>query len=192
VNGSPTPTPADLAAPSVQAECRAPGYILPEAEPVASADAIRRALRHHAKGVTVITAGAATPVGFCATSFASLSLDPPLACFAVGLRAGSWPTVRTATHVMVHLLAAAQEPLARRFAAAPSPSAKFGPDTRWHRGVFGLPVLDEVLAWLALEPVERITTGDHVLVVGRVVAAHSRAAGGPLLHHHGRFVALSH
>lgn len=204
---------AGAAGPSLEAECQAPGYILPEAAPGASAvpgavssvsassatpstpsapsDAVRAALRHHAKGVAVITAGAAAPVGFCATSFASLSLDPPLVCFAVGLHTGSWPTMRSAPYVMVHLLSAAQETLAQRFAAATSPSAKFGPGTRWHHGVYNLPVLDDVLAWLALEPVSRVTAGDHVLVIGRVVAVHSNAAEGALLHHRGRFIALT-
>jgi flavin reductase (DIM6/NTAB) family NADH-FMN oxidoreductase RutF len=152
-------------------------------------EAVRAVLRHHAKGVTVITAGAQTPVGFCATSFASLSLAPPLMSFAIGLRTASWPTVQTAPHVMVHLLSDAQENLAYTFAGAAT--AKFGPETRWHRGILGLPVLDDVLAWLALEPVARHAAGDHALVIGRVIAAQSVAAGEPLLHHAGRFTGLT-
>ena len=50
-------------------------------------------MRHHAKGVTVITAGTEVPIGFCATSLASVSLDPPIVSFTVGLRATSWATV---------------------------------------------------------------------------------------------------
>ncbi|HEY3477560.1 MAG TPA: flavin reductase family protein, partial [Streptomyces sp.] len=78
----------------------------------------RSVMRHHAKGVAVITAGEDTPVGFCATSLTSVSLDPPLVSFTVGLRAASWPTVEAARHVMVHLLADGQEEIARRFARA--------------------------------------------------------------------------
>ena len=51
-------------------------------------------MRHHAKGVTVITAGTEVPIGFCATSLASVSLDPPIVSFTVGLRATSWATSR--------------------------------------------------------------------------------------------------
>jgi flavin reductase (DIM6/NTAB) family NADH-FMN oxidoreductase RutF len=154
----------------------------------AGPDTVRAVLRHHAKGVTVITAGAGTPVGFCATSFTSLSLDPPLMSFAVGLRTASWTAIQTAAHVMVHLLSDAQEDLARTFAGR---AAKFGPETRWHRGILGLPVLDDVLAWLVLEPVARHVTGDHVLVIGRAIATRCVAAGGPLLHHDGRFIGLT-
>src|ERR1700678_4246298 len=47
-------------------------------------DTFRAAMRHHAKGVAVITAGAEHPVGFCATSLASVSLEPPVVSFTVG------------------------------------------------------------------------------------------------------------
>ena len=40
-------------------------------------DPFRAAMRHHAKGVAVITAGAENPVGFCATSLASVSPSAP-------------------------------------------------------------------------------------------------------------------
>lgn len=149
----------------------------------------RTVMRHHAKGVAVITAGAEAPTGFCATSLASVSLHPPIVSFTVGLRATSWATVETARHVMVHLLADSQEDVARRFAQ--QDVAKFGPGTRWHRGTFGLPVLDDVLAWLVLALISHFPVGDHALVIGRVVEARNLAAGGPLIHHNGEFVRLT-
>ncbi len=78
-------------------------------------DTFRAAMRHHAKGVAVITAGAENPVGFCATSLSSVSLEPPVVSFTVGLRSASWRTVESARHVMVHLLADHQADLASRF-----------------------------------------------------------------------------
>jgi len=149
----------------------------------------RRVMRHHAKGVTVITAGTEVPIGFCATSLASLSLDPPIVSFTVGLRTTSWATVETAQHVMVHLLADSQEDVARRFAQRDA--AKFGPGTRWHRGALGLPVLDDVLAWLVLALVSHFPVGDHALVIGRVIDARKLAERGPLVHHNGEFVQLA-
>ncbi|MFE0102678.1 flavin reductase family protein [Streptomyces sp. NPDC059009] len=162
---------------------------VPQEAVVVAPELLRSVLRHHAKGVAVITAGAEQPVGFCATSLASLSLDPPLVSFTVGLRSSSWPTVRAAPHVMVHLLAEGQEELARTFGGAGAP--KFGHGTRWHRGAHGLPVLDDVLAWLAVEPLSHLPAGDHALVVGRVVTARSVTAGAPLVHHDGAFVGLA-
>jgi flavin reductase (DIM6/NTAB) family NADH-FMN oxidoreductase RutF len=153
--------------------------------PTASPGKYRAVMRHHAKGVAIITAGTKTPTGFCATSLASVSLDPPLVSFTVGLHATSWSAMRTARYVMVHLLADDQEDLARRFAQPGG--EKFGPSTRWHRGPHGLPLLDDVLACLTLAPIRRILAGDHVLVINRVTAAWHQADGSPLIHHDGKF-----
>jgi flavin reductase (DIM6/NTAB) family NADH-FMN oxidoreductase RutF len=151
-------------------------------------DPFRAAMRHHAKGVAVITAGVENPVGFCATSLSSVSLDPPIVSFTVGLRSSSWETVATARHVVAHLLADGQQDLARRFAQQDTP--RFGPDTRWHRGVLDLPVLDDALAWLVLTLVSHLPVGDHALVVGRVAGARQATAGEPLIHHKGGFARL--
>jgi len=149
----------------------------------------RTVMRHHAKGVTVITAGTEVPIGFCATSLASVSLDPPIVSFTVGLRSTSWATVETARHVMVHMLADSQEDVARRFAQ--QDTAKFGAGTYWHRGTLGLPVLDDVLAWLVLALVSHFPVGDHALVIGRVIEARNLADSGPLIHHNGEFTKLA-
>jgi flavin reductase (DIM6/NTAB) family NADH-FMN oxidoreductase RutF len=157
----------------------------------AEPDPFRAAMRHHAKGVAVITAGTEHPVGFCATSLSSVSLEPPLVSFTVGLRSSSWATIETARHVMVHLLADDQADLASLFARRDA--AKFGPDTRWHRNDLGLPVLDDVLAWLQLALTSRSPVGDHALVIGQVITSGHAAAGtaGPLVHHDGAFTALA-
>lgn len=149
----------------------------------------RAVMRHHAKGVAIITAGSEQPTGFCATSLASVSLDPPLMSFTVGLRATSWPAMRTARYVMVHLLADDQEDLARRFAQPGT--EKFGPPTRWRRGPHNLPQLDDVLACLTLVPIRQIMAGDHALFINRVTAAWHQTEGSPLIHHHGKFVHAS-
>lgn len=146
-------------------------------------------LRQHAATVTVITAGLDAPVGFCATSFTSVSLDPPLVSFCVGLQASSWSTLRVAPKIMVHLLADTQVDLAQRFAQ--SGAARFGSETRWHHGPFGLPVLQGVMAWLVVEPVSRTPVGDHALTVGRVVQARRAVGRRPLVHHDGRFTSLA-
>jgi flavin reductase (DIM6/NTAB) family NADH-FMN oxidoreductase RutF len=161
----------------------------------------REAMRHHAKGVAVITAGTEKPIGFCATSLASVSLDPPTVSFTVGLRTRSWPTVETARHAIVHLLADSQEEVARNFARPGT--GKFAADTRWHRGALGLPVLDGVLAWLALALISHFPVGDHALVIGRVIETGPLAdrpmagevhglvtAQRPLIHHDGAFTRL--
>lgn len=149
----------------------------------------RAVMRHHAKGVAVITAGDDAPVGLCATSLATVSLEPPHVSFAVGLQTASWATMETAPYVAVNLLAEGQEDVARRFARTGEP--KFGTATSWHRGAFGLPMLDGVLASLVVATVGVLTVADHALVVGRVLDARHGVSGGPLVHHDGEFVRLA-
>lgn len=161
-----------------------------EGAPAGVAPAVFRAvMRHHAKGVAVITAAADAPVGFCATSLSSVSLDPPLVSFTSGLGTASWAAMKTARHVMAHLLAEEQEDLARAF-ARPGP-AKFGPATRWHRDALGLPVLDHALAWLLLAPVTVVPVADHALVIAQVLTATHTSGARPLIHHAGRFTHLT-
>jgi flavin reductase (DIM6/NTAB) family NADH-FMN oxidoreductase RutF len=162
----------------------------PSAEPAADSGLVRSILRQHVKGVAVITAGARQPVGFCATSLTSLSLNPPVVSFAVGLHTASWPTVEQAGHAVVHLLADDQQEVARRFARSAAATEKFGPDTAWHRGPQGLPILDDVLGWLLVAIVLRLPIADHALVIGRVVAARHVGDRAPLVHHDGEFVRL--
>lgn len=161
------------------------------ARPATRPDSFRAAMRQHVKGVAVITAGADQPVGFCATSLVSVSLEPPLVSFTVGLRSSSRATIETASHAVAHLLTDGQADLATRFACRDT--AKFGPGTRWHRDELGLPVLDDVLAWLRLALVNCCPVGDHALVIGQVVASWHAPAGTarPLVHHDGGFVALA-
>lgn len=73
----------------------------------AGADIVRRTLRRHAAGVTVITVPG--PAGFTATSFTSVSLEPALVSFCIGVHA----------------------PPARQYAAPNgSPSTSWAPRTR--------------------------------------------------------------
>ncbi|MFI2645599.1 flavin reductase family protein [Streptomyces sp. NPDC018610] len=151
---------------------------------VVTPDASRAVMRHHAKGVAVITAHPDPPVGFCATSVTSLSTDPPLVSFAAGLHSSSWSAMRNSPYFLVQLLADGQEELARGFAR--SGGDKCAPPLAWSRGPFGLPLLDGVLAWLVLAPLTTQPVADHALVIGRVVDA-GQTGGAPLVHHDGRY-----
>ncbi|HEX7304108.1 flavin reductase family protein [Lentzea sp.] len=148
------------------------------------------ALHQHAKGVAVVTAGLDAPVGFCATSIAPVSLDPPVVSFAISTKAASWAVVETAEHVAVHLLADDQEDVARAFSR---PGAdKFGPGTRWYRDSAGLPALHGVLSRWRVAPLERVRLGRHALVIGLVVAVERGAPGArPLVHYDGGYGRLS-
>ncbi|OKJ69922.1 flavin reductase family protein [Streptomyces sp. CB02460] len=154
----------------------------------ASPDLLRSVFRRHAAGVAVITAAGERPVGFTATSLNSVAAEPPLVSFGVGTSSSSWPVLAEAEYVGVHILGEHQKELAATFAR--SGADRFGPSTFWRSGPEGVPLLDDVLAWLVCRVVARVPAGDHHIVIAQVVEGDPVGAGRPLVYHQGRFTAL--
>ncbi|SEN50171.1 flavin reductase family protein [Nonomuraea pusilla] len=153
---------------------------------VVDGDGFRRALAVHAAGVVVITARSeGVPVGLTATSFSSVSLDPPLVSFYVDRSSTTWPSLRGAGHFAVNVLSSDQADVAARFAS--KGVDRFAEPTRWRPGPLGAPLLLDVSAHLVCLPYETRDVGDHVLVVGLVAEASVGRPGRPLLYHQGRF-----
>ncbi|MEV4825168.1 flavin reductase family protein [Micromonospora sp. NPDC049275] len=150
-------------------------------------DTFRALLRRQAASVTVITAAGDPPVGFTATSFTSVSLRPPLVSFCLARSSSSWPTVAGAEHVAVHLLGAEQREVARTFAT--SGIDRFAAHSGWRPGPYGVPLLDQPVAWLLCRVTERVLAGDHAIVLAEPVTS-GHGDGAPLLYHMGRYAAL--
>jgi flavin reductase (DIM6/NTAB) family NADH-FMN oxidoreductase RutF len=156
---------------------------------LASPDLLRSVFRRHAAGVAVITArDEAGPVGFTATSLSSVSAEPPMLSFGVGTGASSWPAIAATDHIGVHILGEHQQDLAATFAR--SGADRFGPPTAWGEGPEGVPVLDDVLAWMVCRVAARVPAGDHRIVLAEVVLGDSAGPGRPLVYHQGRFNGL--
>ncbi|WP_405884763.1 flavin reductase family protein [Streptomyces sp. NBC_01136] len=156
---------------------------------LASPDLLRSAFRQHAAGVAVITAqGGGGPVGFTATSLSSVSAEPPIVSFGIGVGASSWPAISESDHVGIHILGEHQQELAATFAR--SGADRFGAPTRWRKGPESVPVLEDVLAWLVCRVVARVPAGDHRIVLAEVVLGDPSGGGRPLLYHQGRFNGL--
>ncbi|HLT59844.1 MAG TPA: flavin reductase family protein [Microlunatus sp.] len=161
----------------------------PEPRPARLAgDTFRHVFRRHAAGVAVITVGGAAPVGFTATSLSSLSSEPPLLSFNINRGSSSWPALSSASLVAVHLLAHHQHDLATTFAT--SGIDRFARVAGWRRHRTGLPMLPDVLAWMAVELRQSVDAGDHSLVIGEIVEAEF-TEGRPLLYHDGRFARIA-
>jgi flavin reductase (DIM6/NTAB) family NADH-FMN oxidoreductase RutF len=150
-------------------------------------DVFREALRHHGGGVAVVTvAGPEGPRGFTVTSLTAASLRPPLLSFYVDHDSRSWPALKAADRMGVHLLGAAHRDLAALFARRGAD--RFAPPTRWRGGPGGVPLLDDATIRMVCARRELVEVGDHFLVVGEVLAVERNGAGGdPLLYAHGEF-----
>ncbi|MGQ9724521.1 MAG: flavin reductase family protein [Tepidimonas sp.] len=151
-----------------------------------SPERFRAALGRFATGVTIVTARAAdgAPVGLTANSFNSVSLEPPLVLWSLGLRSRALPVFQTATHYAVHVLAADQQALAERF-ACPHVDRWAGVD--WCPGTGGVPLLAGAAAVFECRSRSRYPEGDHVILVGEVLRCRHDSAASPLLYHGGRF-----
>ncbi|EYT93167.1 conserved protein of DIM6/NTAB family [Frankia casuarinae] len=149
----------------------------------------RTVFRGHPAGVAVITADAGTgPVGFTATSLASLSAEPPMVVFAISCGASSWPRLRVAETFVVTLLSSQQEEVARRFAR--SGIDRFASPTRWTRLPTGEPLLDGGRAWLRCSARPPVEAGDHFLIIGQVLEADADPEASPLIYHDRTFHVL--
>ena len=147
-----------------------------------SADVFRRALAAHPAGVVVVTGRDEDgPVGLTATSFVSISLDPPLVGFAVAVTSSTWPRLRSADTLVVHLLAEGQDRIANVFAT--KGVDRFAEPTSWLPMTTGEPLLTEVTTWMRCRTEEHIAIGDHYLVVARVLDACVDGETSPLLYH---------
>jgi flavin reductase (DIM6/NTAB) family NADH-FMN oxidoreductase RutF len=150
---------------------------------------LRKALGHFATGVTVVTTRAAdgSPDGITVNSFASVSLDPPLVLWCLGLSAASYDTFRLAGQHLVNVLAADQLDIARHFATR---GAKRFDGVRWSPTDTGLPRLDGCIGWFELGIRSRHEEGDHLILVGRI-ESFEIVRGKPLVFFNSQFAELA-
>jgi 4-hydroxyphenylacetate 3-hydroxylase, reductase component len=150
--------------------------------------AFRTALGHYATGVAIIAGvdAAGAPYGLTINSFASVSLDPPLVLWSIGLESESLPAVREAGPFSISILNADQNELAMRFAK--SRSDRFSGVDTWV-GASGAPIIAEALAWFDCQTHAIYPGGDHEIILGRVIGfgVEQRSALG---FHHGKFLSL--
>jgi hypothetical protein len=96
----------------------APANTLQANSPAFSRQEFRTALGMFATGVTIVTARSASGelLGLTASSFNSVSLEPPLVLWSLGRSAASMAALSTGSHYAINILAADQKGLAERFA----------------------------------------------------------------------------
>ncbi|ABG96178.1 probable flavin oxidoreductase [Rhodococcus jostii RHA1] len=162
----------------------------PHLAPGIGAEDYRAALRRHPAGVTIVTLDSGSgPVGFTASSFSSVSLDPPLVSFNIANTSSSIDALHSADSLVIHLLGEHQQHLAQRFSR--SADQRFADESLWARLDTGEPVLHGTPSWLRVIVDQLIPVGDHTLVIGLVTRVHAEAdddsASAPLLYHEGRY-----
>lgn len=130
-------------------------------------DMFREAMASFPSGATIVTTSDASGNwwGFTASSFCSVSLDPPLVLTCLANSAQCFPAFAAADRWNIHILQHRHADLAMRFASRGADKfagSDFEPDPH------GLPVLRDASVTLRCAAYSRTDGGDHLVLMGRV------------------------
>jgi flavin reductase (DIM6/NTAB) family NADH-FMN oxidoreductase RutF len=155
-------------------------------DPRPEVDRCRRLFRRLVGGVAVVSAqGVDGPVGMTASTVTSVSLSPPLLMACLTTASGTLAAIRHSRSFAVQLLGTHQRSLAEDFASRTG--SRFA--VHDHHVISGIPLLRGTLGWAVCTLTDARHYGDHVMVIGRVVATDAHN-GQPLVWHAQRFTRL--
>jgi len=148
-------------------------------------DEFRSACGRFATGVTIATVldSQGSPHGLTVSSFTSVSLEPPLVLICLGHAVTMIDSFRASKYFGINILATGQQEISERF-------ARKGFDRfnglAWTPGTTGVPFIPGALAAIECEIEQRVTAGDHDVLIGRMLRAQV-TEGEPLLHFAGAY-----
>ncbi len=151
---------------------------------------LRTALGAFVTGVTVVTTLDAEghPRGFTANSFTSVSLDPALILVCMGKHSSSREIFSTAGRFAVNILAEEQKNISSTFASKKVVDRFASLD--WRAAKTGSPIIADVVTWLDCEMHDIIDAGDHLILIGHVLAFDHTTAS-PLGYCRGNYLSFS-
>ena len=123
-------------------------------------------------------------VGLTASSFVTLSFEPPLVMFAVQQKADCYETILSSKAFGVSLLERSQSHVASLFAR--KGREKYERTQFTHGQTLHVPLIPDSLAHVECLTSQIFVSGDHAIVVGLVEAA-QRIGGEPLLYFGGTY-----
>ncbi|PKM09966.1 MAG: flavin reductase [Gammaproteobacteria bacterium HGW-Gammaproteobacteria-10] len=143
----------------------------------------KQALQLWASGVTVVTTHTeqSGPLGMTATSFSSVSLEPPQILVCINTQTDTGNSIQQCRHFAVNILTAAQQAISNEFAGGASQQERFA-NVSWSQGVYNMPVLNDSLTSLECRVLQQIKAGTHWVIVGEVLDVITRS-GEPLIYY---------
>lgn len=127
-------------------------------------------------------------VGLAASSFTSVSLDPPLVSFSVANTSKTWPDLRRADHLGLTVLAEGHGAVCRQLAGVPERRFDGVELSRTEQGAV---TLDDGLARFDCSIYREVEAGDHTIVLLELHAVESADGPQPLVFHRSGFTRLS-
>lgn len=158
--------------------------------PLIDSERYRQVLSHYPTGVSVVTAATSTgePLGMVVGTFTSLSLEPPMVAFMPSKSSTSWPLIRDSGAFCANVLSEEQKDLCQTFAT--SGGDKFA-GVSWKPSASGSPILEGVVAWVDCHIEQVFESGDHYIVVGRVLDLDIAKESSPLAFFQGAYRSIA-
>lgn len=154
-----------------------------------AADVLRHAFGLFPSGVTAICGMVdGHPAGLAASSFTSVSLDPPLVSVCVAHTSSTWPVLRRCSWLGVSVLARDHGPVARQLAAKHVERFR---DVDWEATDGGAVFLQDAALWLECSVAREVPAGDHNIILLYVAAATPYPDVTPMVFHGSKFRSLA-
>jgi flavin reductase (DIM6/NTAB) family NADH-FMN oxidoreductase RutF len=145
---------------------------------------LRMAMRAWTTGVAIVTAAhAGQQHGMTVSSFASISLDPPLVAVSLSTDSHTHDLVGRAGAFGVTILAAGQQELSERFAGKVGGEGDRMQGLQTETFVTGAPFIKGGLAFLDCRVTQTIQAGMNTLFIAEVLAVRGDDHDSPLVYH---------
>jgi flavin reductase (DIM6/NTAB) family NADH-FMN oxidoreductase RutF len=148
-------------------------------------DVLKGAFATFPSGITAVAAiRDGRPRGLAASSFTSVSLDPPLVSVCIARTSTTWPALRTAPRLGLSVLAQEHGRVARSLAARGID--RFA-DVSWECTPQGAVFVDGSALWLDCTRYDELPAGDHEIVLLCVQQLWTYPEVSPLVFHGSKF-----
>jgi flavin reductase (DIM6/NTAB) family NADH-FMN oxidoreductase RutF len=152
-------------------------------------DVLRQAFGAFPSGVTAVCSLiGGGPVGMSASSFTSVSLDPPLVSVCVARTSTTWPVLRGAPRLGLSVLADGHEDVTRKLSARGVDRFESVP---WRPAPGGAVFVDGSCLWLDCTLEAELPAGDHEIALLRIEEITSFPDTRPLIFHGSQFRQLA-
>lgn len=151
-------------------------------------ETFKQVMRGVAGTVAIVTAAEdGKPVGMAATSFCSVSMDPPSLLICVNQSASMLRAIRESGKLCVNILRTEARSVCSRFGGSHSQGERFAAHS-WKETASGLPFLEDAQAVIACEVAREVVHGTHVVFIANVEEiVGERPSPDPLLYVDGRY-----
>jgi flavin reductase (DIM6/NTAB) family NADH-FMN oxidoreductase RutF len=148
-------------------------------------DVLRRAFASFPSGIAAVAAlRDGRPRGLAASSFTSVSLDPPLVSVCIARTSTTWPALRTAPRLGLSVLAQEHGHVARSLAA--KGIDRFA-EVSWERTPRGAVFVHGSALWLDCTRYDEFPAGDHEIVLLCIQQLWTYPEVSPLVFHGSKF-----